>query len=243
MMLTLNEQNGDDLIRLFDELDDLTKKPFADAKADIDARLAKKYGIKPEELQAWHYHDPFFQEAPAVYEANLDAPFAKADIPKLCATFYAGIGLPIDRVLANSDLYEKKGKSPHAFCTDIDREGDVRVLANIVNNEYWMGTMLHELGHSVYSSLNIPAKLPYLLRGEAHILTTEGVAMQFERFSKSRAWIEKMGLPVENPRAFDEAAAKTQRNQLLIFSRWCQVMLRFEKAMYENPAQDLNKLW
>jgi peptidyl-dipeptidase A len=243
MMLTLNEQNGDDLIRLFDELDDLTKKPFADAKADIDARLAKKYGIKPEELQAWHYHDPFFQEAPAVYEANLDAPFAKADIPKLCATFYAGIGLPIDRVLANSDLYEKKGKSPHAFCTDIDREGDVRVLANIVNNEYWMGTMLHELGHSVYSSLNIPAKLPYLLRAEAHILTTEGVAMQFERFSKSRAWIEKMGLPVENPRAFDEAAAKTQRNQLLIFSRWCQVMLRFEKAMYENPAQDLNKLW
>ena len=34
-----------------------------------------------------------------------------------------------------------------------------------------------------------------------------------------------------------------QRNQLLIFSRWCQVMLRFEKAMYENPDQDLNKLW
>ena len=34
-----------------------------------------------------------------------------------------------------------------------------------------------------------------------------------------------------------------QRNQLLIFSRWCQVMLRFEKAMYENPEQDLNKLW
>ena len=34
-----------------------------------------------------------------------------------------------------------------------------------------------------------------------------------------------------------------QRNQLLIFSRWCQVMLRFEKGMYENPDQDLNKLW
>ena len=26
-----------------------------------------------------------------------------------------------------------------------------------------------------------------------------------------------------------------QRNELLIFSRWCQVMLRFEKSMYENP--------
>ena len=52
-----------------------------------------------------------------------------------------------------------------------------------------------------------------------------------------------MGVAVENPKAFDEAAKKTQRNQLLIFSRWCQVMLRFEKGMYENPDQDLNKLW
>ena len=40
-----------------------------------------------------------------------------------------------------------------------------------------------------------------------------------------------------------EAAKKVQRNQLLIFSRWCQVMLRFEKGMYEDPSQDLNKLW
>ncbi|HSQ57700.1 MAG TPA: M2 family metallopeptidase [Gemmata sp.] len=245
MMVTLNEQEGDKLVALFDELDDLTKKPFTDAKAEIDERLAKKCGVKVEELQPWHYHDPFFQESPAVFEVNLDAPFAKADIPKLCATFYAGIGLPIDRVLAKSDLYEKKGKSPHAFCTDIDREGDVRVLANVVPNEYWMGTMLHELGHSVYSSNtnNIPNTLPYLLRAESHILTTEGVAMQFERFSKSRPWLERMGVKIDNADAFEKAAAKVQRNQLLIFSRWCQVMLRFEKAMYENPEQDLNKLW
>jgi peptidyl-dipeptidase A len=33
------------------------------------------------------------------------------------------------------------------------------------------------------------------------------------------------------------------RDRLLIFSRWCQVMLRFEKAMYADPEQDLNKLW
>lgn len=243
MMLTLNEQDGVELVKLFDDLDELTKKPFTDSKAEIDARLAKKVGVKAEELMPWHYHDPFFQESPAVFDANLDAPFARADLLKLCRDFYAGIGLPIDRVLKNSDLREKKGKSPHAFCTDIDREGDVRVLANIVENEYWMGTMLHELGHSVYSSLNIPKELPYLLRAESHILTTEGVAMQFERFSKSRPWLEKMGVKIDNATAFEDAATKVQRNQLLIFSRWCQVMLRFEKSMYENPMQDLNKLW
>jgi peptidyl-dipeptidase A len=243
MMLTLNEQDGGELIKLFDDLDTLTKAPFTKAKAEIDERLAKKLNVNIADLMPWHYHDPFFQESPAVFDASLDTPYVKADLLKLCRDFYAGIGLPIDDVIARSDLYEKKGKSPHAFCTDIDREGDVRVLANIVANEYWMGTMLHELGHSVYSSKNIPQKVPYVLRAESHILTTEGVAMQFERFSKSRLWLEKMGVKVENAKAFDDTAAKVQRNQLLIFSRWCQVMLRFEKAMYENPKQDLNSLW
>ncbi len=243
MMTTLNEQDGDKLIKLFDDLDELTRKPFADAKADIDEKLAKRCGVKVADLMPWHYDDPFFQESPAVFDADLDAPYKKADILKLCERFYDGVGLPIGKVIKNSDLYEKKGKSPHAFCTDIDREGDVRVLANIVPTEYWMGTMLHELGHAVYSSLNIPQGVPYVLRGEAHILTTEGVAMQFQKFSKQRAWLEKMGVNVDDGAKFDEAAAKVLRNELLIFSRWCQVMLRFEKGMYENPDQDLNKLW
>jgi peptidyl-dipeptidase A len=52
-----------------------------------------------------------------------------------------------------------------------------------------------------------------------------------------------MGLQVDDGPAFDAAGAKSLRYDLLIFSRWCQVMLRFEKSMYENPDQDLNKLW
>lgn len=243
LQLFLNEQDGTALVKLFDELDDLTREPFKAAKADIDAKLAANCGVKVEELRPWHYHDPFFQEAPNVFDADLNKPFEKADLVKLCADFYQSIGLPIERVVASSDLFEKKGKSPHAFCTDIDREGDVRVLANIKGNLNWMGTLLHEFGHSVYSSHNIPAKLPYVLRLEAHILTTEGVAMMFERVARRRAWLEKMGVALDDPKKFEEFAALSLRYRLLIFSRWCQVMLRFEKSMYENPEQDLNKLW
>jgi peptidyl-dipeptidase A len=243
MQLSLAEQSQEQVLKLFDELDALTREPFAKAKAEIDGRLSQMLTIPVDELQPWHYHDPFFQESPAVFDADLDAVYAKVDILKLCRDFYAGIGLPIDDVIARSDLYERKGKSPHAFCTDIDREGDVRVLANITPSEQWMGTMLHELGHSVYSSKNIPRSLPYVLRSDAHILCTEGVAMQFERFSKSADWLASMGVKVPDPKQFNEIGAKLRRNQLLIFSRWCQVMLRFEKGLYENPDQDLNKLW
>jgi len=243
MQLYLNEQDPAALLQLFDELDALTKGPYAAAKAEIDAKLAANCGVSVEELRPWHYQDPFFQEAPAIEDTNLDAVYADVDIMAVCQKFYDGVGLPIQDVLARSSLYEQPGKSPHAFCTDINREGDVRVLANVVPTEYWMGTMLHELGHAVYSSKNIPSSVPYILRTDAHILCTEGVAMQFERFSKSAEWLTEMGVKVDDPAAFNAAGARMRRNKLLIFSRWCQVMFRFEKGMYEDPQQDLNKLW
>jgi peptidyl-dipeptidase A len=246
MLLHLREQNGDDLIKLFDRLDELTREPFKKAKAEIDVELAKNCNVKVEDLMPWHYHDQFFQEVPAVFKADLDKIYANQDIVALCSEFYRGIDLPIDLVIekTGNDFKPRKGKNQHAFSTDITRDGkDVRVLANVVPNEQWMSTMLHEFGHSVYSSINIPEKLPYVLRMESHILTTEGVAMMFEKMSKRRGWLEKMGVKVEDPKAFDESAEKMLRYQLLIFSRWCQVMLRFEKGMYENPDQDLNKLW
>jgi peptidyl-dipeptidase A len=243
MQLNLNEQDPAEVLALFEELDKLTREPFRKAKEEIDQRLAAKYKLAVADLRPWHYHDPFFQEPPDVYDVDVDAVFAKVDIPAICKKFYAGIGLPIDDVLAKSDLYEKPGKSPHAFCTDIDREGDVRVLANIVPNDYWMTTMLHELGHSVYSSKFIPKTLPYVLRTEAHILSTEGMAMMFERFAGYSQWLKAMGVPVNDPPAYDAACQIARRNKLLIFSRWCQVMLRFEMEMYRNPNQDLNALW
>jgi peptidyl-dipeptidase A len=245
LQLYLNEQDGKELLDLFDELDELTSKPFQTAKAEIDRALAEQHKVKPEELMPWHYQDPFFQDTPKVFPANLDEPFLKTDLTRMCRDFYAGIDLPIDRVVAKSDLLEKKGKSQHAFCTDIDREGDVRVLANIKQNHQWASTLLHEFGHSVYSTNtnNIPPALPYCLRMESHILTTEGVAMMFERLASRESFLSKMGLEVKDSKTYDKAAAQALKYRLLIFSRWCQVMLRFEKGMYENPEQDLNKLW
>jgi peptidyl-dipeptidase A len=243
LQLHLGEQSQEQVLKLFDELDVITREPFGKLKREIDAKLAAQCGIAVADLRPWHYHDPFFQEAPVIFAADFDSVYARADILKLCRDFYAGIGLPIDDVIARSDLYEKPGKSPHAFCTDIDRMGDVRVLANIVPTEYWMGTMLHELGHAVYSSKYISPDVPYVLRTQAHILTTEGIAMLFERFSKDADWLKEMGVPVSNPEAFDRAGAQMHRAKLLVFARWCQVMFRFEKALYANPDQDLNTLW
>ena len=60
------EQDGAALLKLFDDLDTLTREPFRKAKAEIDERLAANCGVATEELRPWQYHDPFFQESPAV---------------------------------------------------------------------------------------------------------------------------------------------------------------------------------
>jgi len=62
----------------------LPREPFRRAKDSIDAKMAANCGIAVTELRPWHYHDPFFQEAPVISAISLDAVYAKLDILKLC---------------------------------------------------------------------------------------------------------------------------------------------------------------
>ena len=242
MRLYLGEQSEEQLFKLFDELEQLTREPFRQAKAEFDAALATSYGITVDELRPWHYHDPFFQEAPVVEGTLPESVFKSLDIVAICRSFYDGIGLPVDDVLRRSDLYEKPGKCPHAFCQDIDRQGDIRLLQNIVPNEEWLTTMLHEAGHAVYSKYVGPA-LPYALHTDAGPLCTEGVAMMFERFGHNVNWLLTMGAKIPDANRYCVAAAKLQRYRMLIFARYCQALVRFERELYRNPKQDLNRLW
>lgn len=243
LQLALNEQDETWLFQLFDELDRLTAEAFATLKARIDRVQAERLGVKTEELMPWDYTDRFFQEAPNLSDLDLDSPLKDKDLVALVASFYQGIGLDPQPILARSDLFERPGKNPHAFCTDIDRQGDVRVLANVKPNQYWLDTMLHELGHGVYS-FYVDRGLPYFLRADAHIFATEGVAMLFGRLAQNARFYLAMGLVSEEQLpAFEKAMAEKLAAQALIFSRWCQVMLRFEKELYANPDQDLDALW
>lgn len=243
MQLELSEQNPDDIEKLFDELDELTRDSFADAKSEVDDFLASRYGLAKEQLMPWHYQNRFFQEAPRVYDVDLDQYYADQDLVKLTGRYFDGLGMPIDDLLAKSDLFEKEGKYQHAYCIDMDREGDVRVVCNVKPNHNWMNTMLHEYGHAVYDKFQDPGT-PWVLREPAHTFTTEAIAMLFGRFASSPAWMQEMvGISDTERGQIAHAAARTLRLEQLVFSRWVQVMYRFEKAMYENPKQDLNKLW
>jgi peptidyl-dipeptidase A len=243
MSLKLDDQEPADIEKIFEELDSLTRNSFIKAKSEVDSFLAARDHIKKDQLMPWHYQNRYFQEAPKIYNIDLDKYFAGKNLEDITSKYYSGIGIPIEDLIAKSDLYEKPGKNQHAFCADINNEGDVRVLCNIKPNAYWMNTMLHEFGHAAYQKY-IDHKLPYSLRQPAHTFTTEAIAMMFGRFNRNAQWLQdNVNINESEKSKIADACFKSLRLEQLVFSRWAQVMYHFEKSMYENPDQDLNKLW
>jgi len=246
MEIKLQEHDPDRLLKVFAELERLTDGPFRAMKQKLDKELSARFKVKPEQIMPWHYDNPFFQAAPPSAKVDLDEFYEKKqkeEIVALAEKFYDDIGLPIHEIVARSDLYEREGKDQHAFAISIDRADDVRTLLNVKPTEEWMDTTLHEEGHAVYD-LHVDRSLPYNLRQPAHAFTTEGVAMLFGALGKNPTWmIGYAGADPKRVGELEEAIYEQRRREQLIFARWTLVMLHFEKALYENPEQDLNKLW
>jgi len=243
MALATGELDEDRLFATLADVDAATVGPFTEWKAQLDASLAARYGCRVDDLRPWHLDDPFFQSPPAEGALGVDEFFEGADLESLTLRTYDGLGLDLRAVLDGSDLYARGGKSQHAFCIDIDREGDVRVLCNVEPSERWMDTMLHEFGHAIYDRES-DRTLPWLLRGAAHPLTTEGIAMLFGRLARDPDWLaEVAGVDRATVDEIAPALAAAQRAALLTFARWVLVMTNFERRLYADPDDDLDTLW
>jgi peptidyl-dipeptidase A len=246
MQIRMQEHDPAMLLALFDELESKTTKPFRVMKRKLDTEIGRRFQVPADDLMPWHYDNPFFQDPPPSEAVNPDKFFEhmkREDIVVIGQRFYEDIGLPVGDIVANSDFYEREGKDQHAFCITIDRERDVRMLLNIKPTQAWMDTMLHEAGHAVYYA-NIDLDLPFNLREAAHIFTTEGIAMLFGALGKNPTWLESYaGADPEQIKVLAPALMEQRKREQLIFARWAMVMFRFERALYEDPEQDLNKLW
>ncbi len=187
-----------------------------------------------------------YSNATATPELDIDGFFLDKNLEALTRKTYDNMGLEVRDVLAKSDLYERAGKDQHAFCLRVGRSYpyDVRVLANVRSDSYWMDTMLHEFGHAVYDKYINP-NLPYLLRTIAHINSTEAIALMMGSLADDPAWLSAVArVPEEDLERYGERLLWIGRADRLVFVRWALVMYRFEKALYEDPDRgDLNDLW
>jgi peptidyl-dipeptidase A len=145
--------------------------------------------------------------------------------------------------LERSDLYSRAGKDQHAFCIDLDREGDIRTLNNLESNLRWNTTLLHEMGHAIYDKY-IDRDLPWFLRTPPHPLSTEAIAILMGSLVNDQRWLtEILNVPPDEAETIARVALERQRAGRLIFTRWCLVMTHFERHLYADPERDLNTLW
>lgn len=241
--LTLNEIDEAQLLTLFGELETATNAPFAKLKAAIDAARAAHFGIEMAALRPWHYGDRFFQDVPEMGELDMDALFADKDPIALALATYDGLGLEVRDIVERSDMYARAGKNQHAFCSDMDREGDVRTLNNLERNHRWNETLLHELGHAIYDKYH-NRQLPWLLRTIAHTLSTEAIAILMGSLTYDAEWLEQIvGVPAAEAQRVAALAGERERALRLIFTRWVLVMTNFERLLYADPEQDLDTVW
>jgi peptidyl-dipeptidase A len=242
--LELQEIDAGELARVMEDLASATDAPFEELKRDLDARLKRKFDV--DDVLPWHLSGPFFHRAPDVVGVDLDRYFVGKDLEDLTRKTFDGLGLDVRAVIPKSDLYEREGKSQHAFCTRIGREYpyDVRVLANVRPDAYWMDAMLHEFGHAVYDR-HVNPRLPYLLRTYAHANTTEAIALMMGALAGDPGWLRSVaGASQED---LEEDAAKLvahRRVDRMILTRFVLVMYHLEQALYADPdSEGLNSLW
>jgi peptidyl-dipeptidase A len=242
LSLATDELDEGKLLETLADADRVTAEPFARWKHMLDERLARRFGCDASELRPWHYADPFFQEAPAEGAVDLDPLFAGTDVVALSRRTFEGIGLEVAGILERSDLLPRPGKCQHAFCIDVDRGGDVRVLANVVPNRHWAEAMLHELGHGVYD-LGLGRDLPWLFRS-THLVATEASALLFGALAGSSEWLERvLGVEASESTELAPRLGAARAAELLVFTRWVLVMNAFERALYADPEGDLDSTW
>lgn len=231
------------------DLDRATRPIFRRWKADLDAKLAKRFHVAPADLRPWHYGDRFFQTPPRVEDDwNVDPIFQNKDIVELTNRSFDAMGFDVRPIAARSDLYPgdpaTSRKCQHAFCTSIDAPRDVRVLCNITPGQRWMSTNLHEFGHAVYGAELDPG-LPFILRDDAHLLANEAIALLMERHMVDPWWLAAVvGLPEDRAAQIADRGRRQLATKHLVFTRWVLVMCHFERALYDNPdSPDLASLW
>lgn len=243
MQLFVSDLQPEQMDRIFDELDILTRGPYTQLKADIDNYLCKNYNISAEMLRPWHYQDMFFQNPPQMSTISYDSLYSQADIVQMGVDFYSSLGFDVEHIARKSNLYPKENKSQLGLVRNIDFEGDVRISMNLKQDEYSMNQFLYEMGFALYFK-NISTTLPYALRKPAHFFATDAVSIFFSTLSTDPQWLGRIHTFSEDEKQqLHKTFMQQQRLRKFVFSRWAQVVYRFEKELYLNPDQDLNNLW
>jgi peptidyl-dipeptidase A len=123
------------------------------------------------------------------------------------------------------------------LCFPIRIPTDVRIVSNPRDGHRFYSTLFHEYGHALHACFVRQQHYPLKLDIGCF---SEGMATILQHFVSDPDWLrEKTSLSREEVTRF----VKAQKASLLLRLRNLMALSTFEFLAYENPEQDLNRLW
>lgn len=176
-------------------------------------------------------------------EKLISSRLGKNNILGLCSDVYKNMGWNImDMPITKFDLFPRQNKINSRQTNSVNPNKDVRVLADLdLENKplFSISTLMHELGHAVHYS-SFGKNLPISQKTIASETLDEGVALLMGGLMEKEGTISKvLDLPEKATKEIKEASLSSKADKIRSYIQ----VDRFEKAMYENPDQDLQKLW
>ena len=222
-----------ELDKLLSDVAKNTKKSNDKVMSGIKNDLSKAFGIKPEELRSYHFGYLAGEDPERLVNEQIKTKEEVVDISKKA---YAGMGYDIDKLPIKLDLFPRENKNTHGFSFPIEAGKDARILANLTNNVSSIDTLMHELGHSVFT-VKTDSKLPYMEQDTTSTMT-EAVAMMMGDMVRTEGLVKDKVSPEVN-----EKFAKSLGKEESLFVGSSMAIIDFERNMYKNPDQDLKQLW
>lgn len=221
------------LDKLLTDVAENTKAANSKVMSDRKRELAKAFGINEEDLRSYHFglligDDP--------EKAVNDKIKSKEQVVEISKKAYEGMGYKVDELPIILDLFPRENKNTHGFSFPIEPGKDARILANLTNNVSSVDTLMHELGHSVFT-VKTDSSLPYITQDTTSTMT-EAVAMMMGDMIRTEGLAKNL--------VSDEVNKKFEKslgNEEATFVGSAMTIIEFERNMYKNPDQDLKKLW
>lgn len=166
---------------------------------------------------------------------------SKHELLPLSEKMYKGMGWDLSKKPIEYDLFPKNNKDNiSGLCLVTDPPNKARILANLTNDLTGLETLLHEEGHAVYHT-EISDHIPYLDKNAVSGTMDEAVAMLMQSLPfREKGFFKKT---LDLPGSIGDQFILDRKKDLIERLRELSLVIKFEREMYQNPDQDLVKLW
>lgn len=221
--LTLNMINKNELLKLYEELDKLSESSFRSVIEEIKEKL------QIEHLEPWDISFAIDQ-----FVKPPDEHFPKDQIIPKIKELVRSWGIHTEKL----PILIKQADIPFGgLCFSIRIPTDVRIVSNPRDGHRFYATLFHEYGHALHACF--VKQQHYALKLDVGCFS-EGMATILQHFTSDPDWLRmNTSLTKEEIARF----VKARKAYLLLKLRSLMALSIFEFLAYENPEQDLNKLW